>query len=149
MTTLNVGDVFHLRAPMTVALTEHESRAFQRGTTIVVTEELLEMSRDRNGNSWLDLVDDPQAQAAKYGAVKFAPGPCPDDVNWFDGEVGDGAWNLAREMELERVAAISDPVERAAAQKVVVEKFGRKATSQTLATYAPDAVNTYSPQDVR
>jgi hypothetical protein len=149
MTKIAVGDKFHLRAPMTIAFTEHDSQSLQRGTTVTVTKELLEMSKDRNGVSWLDLVDDPKAQTERYGAVKFARGECPPEINWYDEQVGDGAWNVARELEMERVAAISDPVARADAQKVAFAKFGRKPTSQVIATYGPDQTNVYAPSDAR
>lgn len=34
-------------------------------------------TKDRNGHTWLDLVNDPQGQYQRWGKVYFAPGPWP------------------------------------------------------------------------
>lgn len=54
----------------------------RRGQTVTVTAGLLEANRDRNGVSFVDFVDDPEAQQARYGQVIFQRGPwrAEDDV---------------------------------------------------------------------
>ena len=133
--TIAVGDTFHLRSPMTIAFSEHDSRSLQRGTTVVVTEELLEMSKDRAGNSWLDLVDDPAAQVQRYGSQKFARGECPPEVTWWNENPGDGAWNYARQLEEDRIGEISLPEDRARAAEEVRKLYGRKNGTTTLSSW--------------
>jgi hypothetical protein len=57
-----------------------------------------EQQKDRNGNSWLDLVDDIDGQYSKYGKQMFARGP------WRGKAWGD-------------FSHITDPEERAEAEK--------------------------------
>lgn len=42
-----------------------------------------DLTVDRNGDSWLDLLNDPNAQVAKWGKVMFAPGPWKG-ADWQD-----------------------------------------------------------------
>lgn len=45
-------------------------------------------TKDRNGNSWLDLADDEFGQADKYGKVMFRSGPWPGKA-WTDPEAAN------------------------------------------------------------
>jgi len=54
-------------------------RVLARGDEITVTPELIDLTKDRNGDSWAaDLSED--AQRARWGVVRFAPGPLADDL---------------------------------------------------------------------
>ncbi|WP_349427479.1 hypothetical protein [Microbacterium sp. LWS13-1.2] len=129
----HVGDVIHLRAPMTIAFTEHESQALPRGAEFEVTEELYAMSVNRKGESWLDLT--PEEQVQRWGMQKFGIGPCPPDITWWNAVANDGAWNVARDEAMLYVSKISDPAERAKATEEVRQKFGRKNNVTTLSSW--------------
>lgn len=45
--------------------------------TFEVGSEAHKSTFDRNGNSWLDLADNPREQVLRYGGQKFARGPWP------------------------------------------------------------------------
>lgn len=45
--------------------------------TFEVGSEAHKTTFDRNGNSWLDLADDPREQVKRFGGQKFARGPWP------------------------------------------------------------------------
>lgn len=55
----------------------HFGQPWYRGQEleIVVGSPQYERTKDREGNTWLSLVDDWQAQIARWGHVKFARGP--------------------------------------------------------------------------
>lgn len=55
----------------------------ERGSQIVLTDEILEVNRDRNGNSLFDLVDNPGAQVARWGEVKIGRGPRPEGLTSY------------------------------------------------------------------
>lgn len=51
-----------------------------KGQTFTVTEKLIAASLDREGNSFLDIIENPEAQLVRWGEIKLAPGPCPFNV---------------------------------------------------------------------
>lgn len=71
-------EVVHFLTAATVPGPGYLSLTMIRGDVLEVTPELREASLDRRGRSWLDLVHDPEAQIARWGEVRFAPGPWPD-----------------------------------------------------------------------
>lgn len=56
-----------------------QGRVWYRGQTIVFQRagSAYQQTLDRNGNSWLDIVNNPQAQIKQYGHVAFGSGPWP------------------------------------------------------------------------
>lgn len=95
-----------------------------RGQTFVVTDALIEASRDRNGDlGWPKLVHDPEAQAAFWGRVMLAPA---DDVveDLSVPEYGTPDWEEARETARKAAWRIENPQERALARAAVERKFG-------------------------
>lgn len=133
--TVAAGDVLHLLSTFRVG---HELR--NRGYEFTVDAELLEDAQDRNGDSWLDLVDDQDAQLSKWGKMILGRGPCPEGVEAWN-EPGDTAGrDRAREDARLKALAITDPVERFEALERTREKYGRKPTSTSLG-YVP----TYDP----
>ncbi|MBD8205092.1 hypothetical protein IFU08_09775 [Microbacterium sp. CFBP 8790] len=95
-----------------------------RGKVFVVTSDLVEASRDRNGDpGWPALVHDEEKQTAFWGRRMLAPA---DDVteDLSIPERGSAAWEEAREAA--RVAAwrIEDPRERALARAAVERRYG-------------------------
>lgn len=56
-----------------------------RGETITITQGIIECSKDRNGDSWLELVDDLDAQARRWShGPYFAAGPAPEDMTAWE-----------------------------------------------------------------
>lgn len=47
------------------------------GQSLVLTPEIIDLSRDRHGWSWLSPVDDPEEQVRRYGRVRFSLGTAP------------------------------------------------------------------------
>lgn len=125
--TMQIGDQFHLLTSMTF-----DGRVHQRGETVIVTEKLLADSVDRLGNSWLDDVDDEQAQLRKWGQRKLAPGACPPEVEFWN-EAGDsGGLAKARDDARLRAATLTNPAERAVETARIREKFGAKPMQWSL-----------------
>ncbi|WP_143017873.1 hypothetical protein [Microbacterium testaceum] len=116
----------------------HEVR--HRGYTFTVDDELLDDSKDRDGNSWLDLVDDDQAQIERWSKVILARGACPESVTHWNGPGDTAGRDRAREDARLMALAITDPVERFEALQRTREVYGRKPTSTSLG-YVP----TYDP----
>lgn len=124
------GDLIHFRAAMSVATggigDGADGRVYHRGEELVITEQIIAASKDRLGNSWLDL--DASEQVQRYGKQVWGHGPVPDDVDFYNG--GDRASrDIARIRARDAAMAISDPVQREAAWKAVRDEFGTPATS--------------------
>ena len=105
-----------------------------RAQTVTVTAVLLELAKDRNGNSWFSLVDDDDAQAARWGEPVFRRGPAPADLTQWQPGTADHA--VARDRA--RAAAWALPVgdARDAAFNDVLQRFG---SAKTIATYGASA----------
>ena len=71
----------HFYVSLSITWPEAGGRVVTYGDEILVTEQLRELNTDRLGNCWLDLVDNRDAQPAKYGEVRFAPGRWPGAVS--------------------------------------------------------------------
>ncbi|MGV8976546.1 MAG: hypothetical protein ACOH17_00725 [Cellulomonas sp.] len=108
-----------------------------RGRTVTATQALLDASHDKNGASWLDLVDDPQAQTARWGHEVFGRGNAPEGIeSWVP---GDPEWYSQREEA--RSAAWSLPTGRARkdALAAVQARFGAAPrTSKTILNVTGD-----------
>lgn len=107
------------------------SEVSRRGATVTVSDALLEASKDRYGaDSWLALVDDDDAQRARWGEVIFARGPAPAGLSpWTPGSPEE---DEARDLARAAAYALPDGPDRRAALAEVVVTFGRLATSRTL-----------------
>jgi hypothetical protein len=55
----------------------------ERGSQIVITDEILEVNQDREGNSLFDIIDDEDAQIRRWGEVKIRRGPRPDGLTEY------------------------------------------------------------------
>lgn len=96
----------------------HVSR---RGETITITENLIEASVDRLGNSWLQKLNDPTE-------TRFAKGPWPASESlWV---TGSPEWAAERERRRTAAHSIPDEHERAKALRAVNQEFGPAATGQ-------------------
>lgn len=95
-------------------------RVLSRGETFTVSPETYELTKDRLGNSFLDLA--PDQQVARWGMVKFAEGPAPDDMTY--GEDDEYQMYKAGTRAREQALLISHPVERAEALAEVEKRYG-------------------------
>ncbi|UYN83234.1 MAG: hypothetical protein KIT89_11100 [Microcella sp.] len=107
------------------------SHVTTRGETITITDDLIQAARDRHGApGWPALVHDEAAQFARWGEVRFRPGPAPDDLeSWTP---GTPEADEAREQARRAAYAIVDDGERRKALRDIDQKFGRLQTSRTI-----------------
>lgn len=118
------------------ALTPHGvGEILAPGSTFRVTEQLIEATRDRNGETWTDLIGDDAAQVEKYGFVRFRRGPAP--VELLRPQPGSADFADAREAARQSAHRIEDEVEKHAALQRVRDEFGPAPTSRTLSTFNP------------
>ncbi|WP_295832932.1 hypothetical protein [uncultured Microbacterium sp.] len=126
------GDVVHFRASMTVALGGSDGKVFHRGEELVLTEQIIEDSKGRDGSSWIDIAGDAQAQVQRYGKQIVGLGPVPEDIDFYNTPGDRASRDIARIRARDAAAAISDPVQRQAAWEAVRAEFGTPATSWSL-----------------
>lgn len=80
--------------------------ALRRGDEHVVTDQLLDATRDRLGATWLDLIHDEEEQLRRWGEVKLAFGPRPHDFAHYD----RGSVEALLERERRRLGAMQSLV---------------------------------------
>lgn len=119
----------HFRHGMAIRFTEHESRMVVRGETIDLTEEMIDLGRDRNGVSHFRLLDDPQEQVRKWGKIVYARGECPEDVFWWNAPGNTADRKYARDLEMQQADLIRDPVAKFERMQEIKAKFGRFVTN--------------------
>ena len=108
-----------------------ESELMNRGSELVLTAEVLAAGVDRNGRSWIDKLDNEQAQIERWGVVRFRRGSWPANTpTWVH---GDQQWADARERRRLEAHQVSDPDRRSAAFADLRREFGdAPSTSRTL-----------------
>lgn len=108
------------------------SQSFSRGDRLVLTDEIIRASRDRFGNSFWSLLDDPEAQARVYGSPRFTRGEASVEP-WE--RRGDPTWTELRRQVRQAAHELADD-ERARAFRAIDKRFGPAVTDgQTLAYY--------------
>ncbi len=122
------GDLVHFLVHTNI-VTAHGPLIVKPGTTVTLTGSIIELSKDRNGQSWLDLVDDPAAQLRQHGRVRIARGPAPTDLLPSPGSTEHDDMHL---LAHDAAWRISDPQARAEALAQVHERFGTLGRSRTL-----------------
>lgn len=124
-TPLQSGDQLHfVVSGFTFAATAQSSggRTSERGQTVTVTDVLLEMSQDRHGKSWLDLVDDAPGQVARWGHEVFRRGPAPAEMEVWTPDSPE--WEMAREHARKEAWALPVEEDRNAALQAVRDRYG-------------------------
>ncbi|MFP1601893.1 hypothetical protein ACLD0U_04285 [Microbacterium sp. 2216-1] len=109
-----------LETGFTVPHDRYSNRVAFRGEVITLTPEQVDDTRDRDGQTWLDLDDD--AQRTRWGGVKFALGDRSEGIVVGEDDTHGRRyrqWQRARKL----AEATSDPAERAAALKQVKKDF--------------------------
>lgn len=123
-TDLKPGDQFHILAAITIPYSNNHSAVVQRGQTVTVTAEMIDLTTDRTGHTWLSLVDDEPGQIARWGHRLIAPGPAPESVVWWNSPSDTASVGVARSIELEEARAHADPAERRERVAAVNAKYG-------------------------
>ena len=135
MTDPKIGDQFHFTRTGIQFQVEVGGRLqsvmSRRGQSLTIDHSMLsDELRDRNGNSWVQLIHDPGAQVARWGEVAIVPGPAPEGLSaWTPGTAEE---DDARAEARAAAYAISDPAEQQTALAMVYRDFGRPATSRTF-----------------
>jgi hypothetical protein len=129
---LQPGDTFHwLKSGVTFLVSEAwgAGEISRRGMSVCLTDAMIRANKDRNGASWLDLVDAPEAQIRRWGEVAFARGPFPADLpTWVESSPEQ---EEARDVALRDVRLLPER-EQPAALAELRRVFGRFPTSRTL-----------------
>lgn len=125
------GDRIHfLRSGLTFATNDTgnpgTSRTSARGQTVTLTTDMIHASKDRNGATWLNLVDDEAEQVQRWGVRMFASGAFPEGLDTFQ----KGSPEEAMAREAARMAAFALPTTEARnmALRDVTAKFGIPTT---------------------
>lgn len=129
------GDQIHFR--VATSLLTHESPSMlgggvlvERGATVTVTQAILDENKDRNGNSWLEMVDDPERQIRAFGVQRFGRGAFPKHLSRFL----PGSPEEIDERNRRRAAASKLPDAEAAAERARIRaELGTGGNSVTLA----------------
>ncbi|WP_350352498.1 hypothetical protein ABS642_05155 [Microbacterium sp. A8/3-1] len=140
---LKPGDQFH--AVMTgctfstgggFLASSHVSTA---GETYTVTQQLIDASRDRYGDSWLIYLASDEAQIQKWGAVRFRLGPAPEGIATWN-QRGDADWTQQREAAKAEAWGLPTAEARAAALAAVDARFGPAVTTATYSKYTDPSI---------
>ncbi|REC97280.1 hypothetical protein DEU35_3045 [Microbacterium sp. AG157] len=112
---VKIGDYVHALGPINLARNTSiwggtPPLSLKRGDTFTVTAELLSADVNKHGHPvWSAIVDDEDAQFAKWGKRLLAPGEFPANLQpWIP---GDADWKQARDAA--REAAFRQPTEEA------------------------------------
>lgn len=130
------GDQFHfLKSGFVFRSSEgsYGSETSARAQTVTATATLLELAKDRNGNSWIDLMHDEEAQTARWGQPMFRSGSAPADLSLW--QPGTAEEDIARDAARTAAHALPYGAARDAVICAVLHKFGRATTSKTLINY--------------
>lgn len=130
------GDQFHVLKSGFPISRPHINEIAKRGDQFTVTEQLILDSLDRNNESWLDLLHDPEGQIKRYGHVAFAPGEAPAGLQPWEPNSPEA--DMARDSARTLAFAEADPQKRAEKLAEVYRVFGRKQTSRTLSVITGD-----------
>ena len=129
--------IHFLASGLTIQIRMGWGKVMRYGDQLPITPEVVEANKDRNGRSWLELVDDEPAQVRRFGKVAFRRGPWPSDLPRY--EPGSFEHAEAREIARAKAHELLDPKERAKALRAVEVQFGRgPTTNRTIANYRDD-----------
>lgn len=126
------GDRVHFYGTVTLSTSTEGSfggAVVEHGSTITVTDALIEANKDRTGASIFDLIDRLDEQERRFGKVMFARGPFPANAPRFERGSAEESW--ARQAAREAAAGISDPEQRAAAQRANRDAYGVESTQRS------------------
>ncbi|TFD61193.1 hypothetical protein E3T43_00945 [Cryobacterium sp. Hh7] len=134
---MKAGDTFHcLQSGLTVSISSGgitRGAVLIRSQNVVLTAESILENQDRNGDSFLDSIDDPEAQIKRWGRVMIGRGEFPAS----ESVLIPGSLEHIAERERRRVAAwkIPDEEVRAIALQAVQKEFGSPKSGQISTKY--------------
>ena len=123
----------HFYGPLTIPVDRYHSEVVGWGWEMIITPLIRELSRDREGNAWFDLLDDEPAQTARWGEVMFKPGSWPEHLPRI--KPGTLDHDEAREVARRTAWNINNDADRLAALAAVKAQYGSApVTSKTIQT---------------
>ena len=131
------GSTFHcLQSGLSVTVSSGgvcRGAVLLRGQSVTLTAESIFENQDRDGNSFLDIIGDPDAQIARWGRVMIGRGGFPASESVLQ----PNSLEWAAERERRRLAAwkIPDEEDRAIALKAVQAEFGDFKSGQVTTKY--------------
>ncbi|WP_447647960.1 hypothetical protein [Microbacterium forte] len=135
------ADIIHAKLTGTTFATGRgfmsASHVTKAGENIVVTQQLIDASRDAGGRSWLRHLVSEEAQLAAWREVRFGLGTAPEGVRTWNRR-GDADW--VEQREAARREAWSQPTAEARAEALaaVEKRFGPAPTTSVTLNTTPD-----------
>ncbi|SFR79638.1 hypothetical protein SAMN05428970_2599 [Agromyces sp. CF514] len=128
------GDRIHFLATTTVVVRDSFAggELVERGQTVTITQAILDLNSGRDGFSWLALVDDEEAQEARWGHVLFRRGPWPEGKRKTIPGTLEALWEA--QVAHDAASRIADETERAKAMSELRAVYGVRST-QTSTEY--------------
>lgn len=125
-----VGTIVHVLESVLIPFGPRKSDVVGRGGEFIITDEMVEFSKDRNGGpGWLAIIGDPDRQIGRWGHVRLALGEFPEDEAVVRPNSALADEFRAREMA---DAQYLPAAERDEAIQLIVAKYGRPTQSRTL-----------------
>jgi hypothetical protein len=104
--------------------------ALRRGDSLTLTQKQIDLTINTRGESFLSIVDDEDAQVAKWGSRKIGPGAFPSDLTpWVKGSPDE---DVERDRRRKLAWAEPDDEKRRTALRDIQRELGSKPTSKTL-----------------
>lgn len=127
------GDRIHFLSTATIRVREgsYGGEMVERGQTVTITDEILRLNVNREGWSWLSLIDDREEQVRRWGKARFGRGPFPEREPMLEPGSPEAEW-AAREA-LEAAAKLADPAAARAERVRVRAEYGIPSTQRTIA----------------
>ncbi len=149
-TTTETTYPIHFLGPLTIVTSGSgggQGQVTEYGSEMIVTPEFHDHNRDRNGDSFLDVLGDESAQIKRWGRVLVQRGPWPDNVSRV--EPGSQRWRDDYEAARKEAHQMASPEKRDARLSDLRKQYGpAPTTSTTLASYGRQA-GSPAPEAVR
>lgn len=135
---LRPGDRIYFLSPITLLVRATASGVgggvmVERGSTVTITQAILDLNKDREGKSFLALIDDEEAQVAKFGRKVVGRGPWPSDVPVIEPGTQEARWALQR--ALEAAKHLPTPEQAREARQKAYEAYGKPDGSTSLGSF--------------
>jgi len=104
--------------------------ALKRGDTLTLTADQIALTFDKNGKSFLSLVDDEDAQIDKWGEALIGPGTFPSHLKPYT--VGGVDEQVEKERAILDAYLLKDPEAQQRALQHINRTFSAQKTSRTF-----------------
>lgn len=109
------------------------------GETITVTAAMIEANYSMSGWNWMAIIDDADAQLARWGEVRFGLGQAPVDAPTWNVR-GDADWVEQRNAAKAEAWNMPTVQARAEALAAVEARFGPAVTTATYSKYVDPSI---------